>query len=431
MTDTTSAARSPSSGNTTIAASATDAGVVSDRLHGLDAVRAFALLSGVVLHSTLAYVMQPGQWGIGAARPDLVLWAFVHYVHDFRMQLFFLLAGFFGAMVVGRRGARAYLRDRLVRIGLVFVVLVYPLKLLISLPWIAGGLKTGWLQLPAETARLPLLVLAIGGLREETWPAISPGHLWFLYYLFLVTVVFMAARWILARTATARTPVVGSPLSRRLAAVAAHPLGPIVLALPVIPLLGLTPGAVLASPDRGFLPDSLALAIYGLCFSFGWWLHGRQALLGAFARRWALWLALSLGAAALSFAIEVQRQTVGIEPGLHWLAATANALTLSLACLGWIGFFVDRFSAPSPVVRYLADASYWVYLIHLPIVVAVQVWVSDWGFLPAQLLTINVVTFAVSLASYHLIVRDTPIGAWLNGRRNPSRARAVGSTGTV
>jgi len=164
-------------------------------------VRAFALLLGVILHSTLAYVMQPGQWGIGAARPDLALWAFVHYVHDFRMQLFFVLAGFFGALVVARRGVRVYLRDRAVRIGLVFVVLLYPLKLLISVPWIAGGLKTGWLQLPTETARLPLVMLAIGGFREETWPAISPGHLWFLYYLFLVTTLFLGTRWVATQVA--------------------------------------------------------------------------------------------------------------------------------------------------------------------------------------------------------------------------------------
>lgn len=417
MTDTTSAARSPSSGNTTIAASATDAGVASDRLHGLDGVRAFALLLGVVLHSTLAYVMQPGQWGIGAARPDLALWAFVHYVHDFRMQLFFVLAGFFGALVVARRGVRVYLRDRAVRIGLVFVVLLYPLKLLISVPWIAGGLKTGWLQLPTETARLPLVMLAIGGFREETWPAISPGHLWFLYYLFLVTTLFLGARWVATQVAAGP----GRGPSLWLERLLAHPLGPIALALPMIPLLGLTTGAVLASPDRGFVPDAIALIVYGLCFSLGWWLHGHRALLNAFARWWLPWLASSLAVGALAFGIEIQHQLGGLTPGLHWLAAAANALTLSLASLGWIGFFVDNFSAPSPVVRYLADASYWVYLIHLPIVVAVQVWVSDWGILPAQLLVINAVTFAVSLASYHWLIRDTPLGAWLNGRRHPRR----------
>jgi len=425
MTETTSASTAHSKGFTATAVSAVDAGVVSDRLHGLDGVRAFALLLGVVLHSTLAYVMQPGQWGVGAARPDLALWAFVHYVHDFRMQLFFVLAGFFGALVVGRRGVRAYLRDRAVRIGLVFVVLLYPLKLLISIPWIAGGLKTGWLQLPAETARLPLVVLAIGGFREEAWPAISPGHLWFLYYLLLVTTLFLGARWVVARVGGWR----GSSLW--LERLLVHPLGPIALALPVIPLLGLTPGAVLASPDRGFVPDAIALMVYGLCFTLGWWLYGHQALLNAFARWWLPWLASSLAVGALAFGIEIQHQRGGPIPDLHWLAATANALTLSLASLGWIGFFVDRFSAPSPVLRYLADASYWIYLIHLPIVVALQVWVSDWGILPAQLLTINVVTFAVSLASYHWLVRDTPIGAWLNGRRHPRRARSVGSTGTV
>ncbi len=405
----------------------------ADRLHALDAVRSFALLIGVVLHSTLAWVMPPGQWGVGTNRPNLALWGFTHYVHDFRMQLFFLLAGFFGALVVARRGERAYLRDRGLRIGLVLVVLLYPIKLLINLPWIAGGLKTGWLDLPPEIARLPLVDLAVGALNEEVWPAVSPTHLWFLYYLLLVTAAFLAARWALARV-PGRTGAPGgrglrAASSRVLERLLARPLGPVVLALPLTPLLRLTPGGVLASPDRGFVPDGPAVALYGLCFALGWWLFGRRGLLDAFARWWILWLVASLVTGALSFVLELVHRTVGLDPGQHWLAAAANALTLTFACTGWTGLFVARFSAPSVVVRYLADASYWVYLIHLPIVVALQVWVSDWGVLPLQLLVINVGTFAVSLVSYHWLVRDTPLGLWLNGRRHRTGRSAVAPPG--
>lgn len=404
-----------------------------ERLHALDAVRAFALLLGVVLHSALAYVMPPGQWGVGVAEPNLALWFFVYYTHDFRMQLFFLLAGFFAGRVVERRGARAFLRDRAVRIGLVFLVLLYPIKLLISLPWIAGGLKTGWLRLPPETAHLPLTVLAIGGLQQETWPAISPGHLWFLYYLLLVTALFLVARRLWQRLPAPRIAGGRATASRYLARMLTHPLAPLVLAVPVIPILMALPQAVLASPDRGFAPDAAALAIYGLFFAVGWWLSGRPELLGQFARRWPAWLTLSLLAALAAFAFELQIRTgsLSVATGLAGVAAhaTTNALTLGFATLGWIGLFVDRFNAPSKLVRYLADASYWVYLAHLPIVVALQVWVVEWESLPLQLLTINAVTFSLTLVSYDLFVRDTGIGAWLNGRRHPRvlLRRAVGS----
>lgn len=396
----------------------------TERLHALDAVRAFALLLGVVLHSVLAYVLPPGQWGVGTDNSNLVLWGFVHYVHDFRMELFMLLAGFFGASVVARRGMRAYWKDRGLRIGLVFVFLMYPIKFLVSMPWIAGGLKTGWLTMPPEVARLPIWVLALGGFANEAFPWISPAHLWFLYYLFLVTALFVGFRWVVAHRPFA--PM--AQALQRIATVGVRvmllSIGPLALALPVVPLLATTARGVLDSSDRGFVPDLTAVLIYGLFFSAGWALFQRPEAFKTFGQRWGWWLGISLASGAIGFWLEVQR-ALGALDGQPWPAAVANALTLGFATMGWIGFFIDRMSAPLPWVRYLADASYWVYLIHLPIVVALQVWVSDWTSLPLQLLVINAVTFGLALITYDLFVRDTPIGSWLNGRRRPRWLRRL------
>ena len=389
-----------------------------ERLHALDAVRAFALLLGVVLHSALAYVLPPGQWGVGTETPNLALWGFVHYVHSFRMELFLLLAGFFGASVVARRGLPAYWHDRVLRIGLVFAFLMYPIKFLVSMPWIAGGLKTGWLSMPPDVARLPIWTLALGGFRNEVFPEISPAHLWFLYYLFLVTTLFVALRWVLQRRPLASVADALHRIATLGVGALAHPLGPLLLAIPLMPLLATTPRGVLESSDRGFVPDVTAVAIYGYMFCAGWALYRRPDVLRAFGRHWGWWLVLSLAAGAAGFWLDVQRALSGIlvQP---WPATLPNALTLAFATLGWIGFFIDRFNAPRPWVRYLADASYWIYVIHLPIVVALQVWVSDWASLPLQLLVVNAVTFGVSLLTYDLLVRDTPLGSWLNGRRRP------------
>jgi hypothetical protein len=103
---------------------------------------------------------------------------------------------------------------------------------------------------------------------------------------------------------------------------------------------------------------------------------------------------------------------------LRWVGSLATSLTMSLAVLGWLGLFVRFFSRLSPSTRYLADSSYWVYLAHLPLVVALQVWLSAWqASWPIKVLAINAVAFVVLLTTYHLFVRFTWIGAWLNGRR--------------
>ena len=89
----------------------------------------------------------------------------------------------------------------------------------------------------------------------------------------------------------------------------------------------------------------------------------------------------------------------------------------SLVCLT-IGLFQRLFNQPNKLVRYIADASYWLYLIHLPIVIWLQIAFAElpihWSLkLPA----ISLLTVGISLVLYELLVRPTLIGQILNGRR--------------
>jgi ABC-type multidrug transport system ATPase subunit len=75
-------------------------------------------------------------------------------------------------------------------------------------------------------------------------------------------------------------------------------------------------------------------------------------------------------------------------------------------------------SGHSPLRRYIADASYWVYLAHLPVVAALQVWVGQWPLhWSVKYPFILVLSLAVLFSSYHWLVRPTLIGQLLNGRR--------------
>ena len=91
----------------------------NDRLHALDAVRAFALLGGIALHAATPYVA--GVPWVTTEQPSDTLAVFWYTIHMFRMPLFFLIAGFFGRMVLERRGTGAFVRDRSKRILLPLV----------------------------------------------------------------------------------------------------------------------------------------------------------------------------------------------------------------------------------------------------------------------------------------------------------------------
>ena len=110
---------------------ASDASVPTQRYHDLDAFRAWAVLLGLVLH--VAWLMMPYTLNTPIVDVDggpAGSWAFV-FIHLFRMQAFFLVAGFFGNLVYQRRGLWGFTKHRLLRIGVPLV-----LGWLILIPWI-------------------------------------------------------------------------------------------------------------------------------------------------------------------------------------------------------------------------------------------------------------------------------------------------------
>ncbi len=81
------------------------------RYHDLDAVRGFAILLGFVIHVGFAIR------GSGLEHVEAV-------IHGFRMQLFFLVSGFFTVMLWRSRGVKELLQHRAKRLLLPIVVLL-------------------------------------------------------------------------------------------------------------------------------------------------------------------------------------------------------------------------------------------------------------------------------------------------------------------
>jgi peptidoglycan/LPS O-acetylase OafA/YrhL len=84
------------------------------RQHGLDALRAFAMLLGIALHGALAFGGIP--WIVQDLRPDGSFLLIFTMIHGFRMQLFILLSGYFTMMLWRKRGMGSLLRQRVVRV---------------------------------------------------------------------------------------------------------------------------------------------------------------------------------------------------------------------------------------------------------------------------------------------------------------------------
>jgi len=78
--------------------------------HDLDALRAFAMLLGIVLLGLLSFIETP-MWAANDRYQNNEIYSLiVHAIHGFRMQLFFLISGFFTAMLWQKRGLKGALQ---------------------------------------------------------------------------------------------------------------------------------------------------------------------------------------------------------------------------------------------------------------------------------------------------------------------------------
>ncbi len=381
-----------------------------DRLHGLDALRAGALLLGVVLHAAMSFFPTDGIWMIADADRSPALSASFFVIHIFRMALFFLLAGFFGRMVIERIGARRFAFSRLKRIALPFAVF-WPIMMV------------------AFTALIIWAIYAQLGFLPEgdpppapTWQTVPLTHLWFLYVLMIFYAVALIARPMLRLLD--RLPAWSNSVDGATRALLATPLGAVLLGAIVGAALVVFPTPVpiwfgIPSPDHGLIPNTPSLVAYGLAFSLGWTmqrgLHGFTAL----KTQAPIYLvaAMALSAYCLSVVGLAPDMTQQLDPAPMWLFSLAYGVGLWMWIFGLIGLTLRLFQHESAPVRYIADASYWIYIIHLPLVIALQIWVSQWALsAEVKFSLILAISLPIMLASYHLLVRGSFIGWMLNGR---------------
>ncbi|HEU4618899.1 MAG TPA: ATP-binding cassette domain-containing protein, partial [Gammaproteobacteria bacterium] len=110
--------------------------------------------------------------------------------------------------------------------------------------------------------------------------------------------------------------------------------------------------------------------------------------------------------------------------------AACYILTIWYLTFGIVGAALRFCEKESPVRRYLADSSYWVYLAHLPIVffLAAAFAKVPWHW-AIKFPLILAIAMTVLLASYHYLVRPTWIGELLNGRRYPRGKKGAAPRG--
>ena len=365
---------------------------MNTRYFGLDFARAVLMLMGIIYHSSLIYIID-SQWHISHPQKSQIFNILSEFIHYFRMNAFYIIAGFFFVLVIEKYETKKILTERIV-------------KLFIPLLVIGFSINNYFNGVHPEYAAMWSFEYIFYG----QWV----HHLWFIgnlifYYIFAI---FFVGNFTTAK-------------------VRAHSLKIIVFfALAVTPTLWilLTWLGMKISPTRVlFLSFETALGYFPY-FVLGMYFWGqRDRCFAAMTPSNAMIISM------VSLVLIVIMQTVDLK-SISWiLYLFVNGLTggvLSIAMIMWLNCIGNK---ANKLVGKLTDSSYSIYLLHDPLIVFIYV-----TFLAAIELNIFLsyallcsAVFIVTYFSHFFLIKKSIVLMLLINGKIPIRKKTHASTKSV
>jgi len=393
----------------------------------LSNLRAFAILMVVAFHSFIAYLgsqpaaplsfdSPPYGWTVNPI-VDNARWfgfdLFCAFQYLYLMHLMFLLSGLFVWPSLSRKGAGTFLRDRLVRLGVPFLLGTYLLMPVAYYPvYRLTAVDPGWSAFWSHWMALPF------------WPT---GPMWFLWSLLTLNVV-AAGVYCLA-------PRAGALLARQSANAAARPWRYFV-ALVIVSALVYVPLATVFKPwdwvqlgpfslQPSFAPQYALYFFLGLAIGSQGLERGLLSSDGIFARHWGRW---SLGAFAgfLLWIIPTALIETGTGAGLPGLAIVADlgfVLAAAASCFALIGTFLRFATARRPIADSLSEHAYGIYFVHYVFVLWLQYILVGYALFAVAKAAIVLIGGIVLSWSASAALCRASIGARLMGRKRRELAK--------
>lgn len=362
---------------------------------------------GIVLHVALNHIVgeSPAPWR--DSQTTLVANFLIAWIHAFRMPVFFVLAGFFVAMLLSRRGYGGMLKHRMRTLALPFAVfwpLIFPATVMLVMVFVHQMVHGRFGLDPSLVTKPP------------HGPLLNTLHLWFLYLLTWFCVLTATGAWLAKSIPTLPIQMLSSALNR----LAIRWWGTLVLALPLA-WAGASYRAGLVTASGSFAPPLTEWIQSGVFFVIGLALyHRRDTSLAHFSKH--CWAFGAAGVIAFLAWVSLYEATLS-NPAL--LPQPQSIMAFTYGCASWwlsfalIGGFCRYLPIQNAGLQYLAESSYWAYLVHMLGTIGFGALMFTWPWGALTKMAVNMLaTTAFCLLSYHLFVRHRFIGRLLNG--NPS-----------
>lgn len=368
----------------------------TERLWFMDNLKVFLTLLVIVHHVGQAYGPTGGFWPF--ENPER--WPYLGYLFwvdaSFFMGLFFFISGYFLPGSFDRNGPTAFLKDRVLRLGLpllTFFVAINPVQMYVSYIHFRGGTLPFfryWSEIYFGLGARPAHWIG------PSWPDLNFGHLWYVEHLLVYALLYALWR-VLRKQAPEKKP---TPAPGDLA-ILGYMLALTVISLavriwfPIDRWIGFL-GFIQMEPAH--LPQYLSLFVFGtMAYRRGW----LQTLPTARGLRW-----LGVGVAGVVLGITLPSLPhMAISPALvSTMRVLAESMIATGMSVGLVTLFRARGNQTSSLRRTLSADAYGAYLVHAPLVVVLQYAAAP---LPAgplsKFLLVSLLAIPASFLTSHLL----------------------------
>lgn len=341
----------------------------SKRIFYIDNLKVFLIFLVIIHHVGQAYGPPPGFWPYVQTNPhESISWLgrFFCVNAAFFMGLFFMISGYFFTPSFEKKGAKSFVKDKLIRFGIPLALVYF-----IMMPAILYFHYANFSGNP-QISFVKYMLNIYWGIGEQPawfrpsigWPEsnFGFGHLWFVEHLLIYSVIYAILRSLIkTKINYGGLAVKDSTLIIFLVAAIAIPTMIVRRWYPIdrwIDIFGFIQSEV------AHLPQYLILIITGI-------IAYKLDLFNKFNKTFGLSLAvLGLGMAVLIYFSPYFDQFAGF---IVWknFEIYETILCISL-CFGLIVVFREYFNKTSSTISILADNSFSAYIFHFPIVIFIQ-----------------------------------------------------------
>ncbi|AGY59849.1 acyltransferase family protein [Gloeobacter kilaueensis] len=342
----------------------------------------------------------------------------VSFLNQWFMPLFFLIAGSGSWFALGRRSGRQYIVERT---GRLFVPFLFG-----TLVIVPPQAYCQWLTAATEPVAYLQFYPRFLGLTffrgAPEW-----GHLWFVIYLFVFSLVALPLFLWLRRPA-------GQRLLERLGSWCEKP---------AVILLAGVPVAVVEAALRGrwgfghynLIDDWSDVCYYLLFFVYGYLLAADERFGRAIDRLWPL----ALGLAGILMVGMFSLSYLDLAPDRGYSPAYLTVISLHglrawLWLVGILGLARRALNFENPFLRYAGEAAYPFYILHQTVIIVVGFFVVRWSLTaPLKFGAIALASLILTLALYELGVRRLALTRLLFGlkRHRPRLSQAQTASATL